>query len=146
MKRLPPNHPILTQVASKLCEVHLNTGEPERCRTLIAHIAQALDTAAGEPHPKVVLQANNLASILLDAGQTSGSRMLYGRCLSVWDEPGDWKHQWARFGVALCDVHEGSTPEVASSIIGDLESVLGERNERVERARERLESVIALTT
>ena len=137
-ERLPPGHPILVQVASKLCEVHLKTNAPVRCQPLVAHIHQALETAPGEPHPKVVLQANNLASLLLDAGQAQESGSLYRRCLHIWADSTDWKHHWARLGCSLCDALESGDFSLAEAVLSDLIALLGEDHERITKGREKI--------
>ena len=63
--------------------------------------------------------------------------------MQAWSDPADCKHHLTSLGLALCDVLEGASDEVTDAVIADLIDLLGEKHDRVAKAREKIEKVFA---
>jgi len=91
----------------------------------------------GPEHLDTLVSVNNLAWLRLD--RTDGIPVAeFERLLVSWTDPTDWKHHWARLGVALCALKEAGEAAPAEAVLSDLIALLGPEHHRVSKARERL--------
>ena len=87
--------------------------------------------------PQIVISRINLAwsHLYLDTKQAKGG---FQSCLESWSDSTEWKHHWARLGLALCDARESGDFSTAEAVIADLIVLLGEDHDRVAKGREKI--------
>jgi len=94
----------------------------------------------GKDHKVTLVSLNNLAWCRLEA-EAASPRQDFTRLIHSWTDATDWKHHWARLGLALCDALDGQGFAVAEQVIADLSELLGSEHDRVAKARKRLNDV-----
>jgi len=67
----------------------------------------------------------------------------YCYLLQYLNDPTDWKHHWAKLGLALTNALESGDFTSAESIIADLTNLLGPEHDRVAKAHGNLVRVRA---
>ncbi len=143
LKVLSEEHPDVASSYGNIGIVHYSLGDyPLALESYEKGLAIQLKVL-GEEHPSVAVAYCNRGWARLFNSLQSNAREDFARCLSSWHDPTDWKHHWARLGLALCDVLEGASSEVADAIVNDLIKLLGEDHDRVAKSREKIEKVLA---
>ena len=125
------------RVATRRASLALQRGRPSN--TLCAEALLSLQ--ASPPDETAFLEANALAADLLDGGDAAGAEPFYAYCVRAQPDPEDWRHLWARLGQALCTCAGTGDPAAALPHLDALANVVGPGDERVTRARARVERV-----
>jgi hypothetical protein len=141
-RSLGPEHPETLYTANRLLMLYTSQGRHDEAEPLYLSVLEASERTLGEEHPDTLVTVNNLAWFRLESALPN-PRTLFIRLTAGWSDPADWKHHWARLGLALCDVLEGADVSVAEPVIDDLIAILGEDHERVDNGREKIAKVVA---
>ncbi len=144
LKVLGEEHPDVATSYNNIGNVHKSLGDYPLALEFYEKSLAIKLKVLGEEHPSVANSYNNIGWARLFSSLQADASEDFTRCLSSWSDPTDWLHHWARLGLALCDVLEGASSEVAEAIINDLIEVLGEDHDRIAKARDNVAKVLAV--
>ena len=115
-------------------------GRYDEAEPLSRRTVEARARTLGPEHPSTLLSVNNLAWLRLEH-RSQIPQDDFSRLLASWSDPADWKHHWARFGLALCTLKETGDATEAEAVLADLTALLGDDHARVAKGRTRLAQV-----
>lgn len=105
---------------------------------LLLLLLKAKEALFGSKHPNTIVVVNNLAWAYLEQGKAE-ALTYFKRCLVVWNQALDWKHQWIHLGIALYKSTETGSFQEVDLIIQELVSLLGLEHEYIQKARQKKE-------
>ena len=114
-------------------------GDLDGAEPLYRRALEAREQKLGPEHPDTLTSMNNLGLLLMDKGDLTAAHAAFKRCAAGWSDPSDWKHHWARLGLALCEGLETGDFAAAEGVVSDLVALLGAGHDRIEKAETRLD-------
>ena len=124
---------------NNLGSLYQSQGRYDEAAPLYRRALEAKERTLGPEHPKTLTSVNNLAWLRLELGATPADD--FRRLLLSWTDPENWKHHWARLGLALCEGRQSGTFAPAEAVVTALVALLGEDHDRVATARARIQAV-----
>ena len=141
-RTLGTEHPSTLTSVNNLATLYESLGRTDEAQPLFLRVLEARERTLGPDHPKTLISVNNLAWLRLEHGPLI-PRDGFARLLTSWTDRKDWKHHWARLGLALCTLKEAGDATEAEAVLADLTALLGADHDRVAKGRERLAQVAA---
>jgi hypothetical protein len=136
-RTLGPEHPDTLISVNSLGLLYKSQGRYGEAEPLFLRALEAWERTLGPEHPRTLISLNNLAWYRLEHTAVSPISD-FEQLLEHWADPADWKHHWARLGLALCHTHSSNDYAMAEAVLADLTALLGDGHGRVEKAHEKI--------